>query len=705
MRVKYWEIIADNLSKAGSSWGCVSVNLPNFFAELKRRNVYKVAVAYTVVGWLVIQISSTVLPTFHASEWILQTLLVLVAIGFPIALVIAWAFELTPEGIKRTGDVDLAASTRQPRKHAWIFVVIVGAAFSIGLFFIGRYTARNTAGALELPAKSIAVLPFDNLSDDKQNSYFATGVQDQILTNLAKVSELKVISHTSVRRYKSGIQRNLREIGRQLGVAYIVEGSVQRAGDRLRINAQLIDARTDANVWAETYDRTAADLFAIQSELAQSIVTQLKTKLSPKQRAEIEERPTQDLVAFELYLQAKEVIDSYINVEDVRAALLKALQALDQAIKRDENFVSAYCYAARANSLLYFFDLDPTQDRILLAEAAVKAALRLRFDSAEAHFAMADYYFRCHRDYDRAQQELAIAGPGLPNSTPFFILSGYINRRRNHWPEAERDFATAVALDPRNPNAYNLLADTYVLQRRFPEAVRVYEGVLAAGEQTPIVRYRLTSNRFFWTGDSTLLRAVLAETPDMNVGGRQTPARVMLALADGNYAEAERVLAASPRDDFQDIDFSFYYPKAWFEAIIAREKGDSAGAVAAFRTTRAILAQRLIVKPEHARTIAVLAQVDAGLGEKELALQEAQHAIDLMPISRDIYDGALVLEGLAQVYTWNDEHDHAIELLHKLVAMPGYINYARLKFHPLWRPLRGDPRFEKIVASLAPKKP
>ena len=680
------------------------MNVTNFFAELKRRNVYKVAVAYTVVGWLVIQISSTVLPTFHASEWILQTLLVLVALGFPIALVIAWAFELTPEGIKRTEDVDLAASARQPRKHAWIFVVIVGAAFSIGLFFIGRYTARNTAGAVELPAKSIAVLPFDNLSDDKQNSYFATGVQDQILTNLAKVSELKVISQTSVRQYKSGIQRNLREIGRQLGVAYIVVGSVQRAGDRLRINAQLIDARTDANVWAETYDRTAADLFAIQSELAQSIVTQLKTKLSPKQKAEIEERPTQDLVAFELYLQAKEVIDSYINVEDVRAALLKALQALDQAIKRDENFVSAYCYAARANSLLYFFDLDPTQDRILLAEAAVKAALRLRFDSAEAHFAMADYYFRCHRDYDRAQQELAIAGPGLPNSTPFFILSGYINRRRNHWPEAERDFATAVALDPRNPNAYNLLADTYVLQRRFPEAVRVYEGVLAAGEQTPIVRYRLTSNRFFWTGDSTLLRAVLAEAPDMDVGGRQTPARVMLALADGNYAEAERVLAASPRQDFQDIDFSFYYPKAWFEAIIAREKGDSAGAVAAFRTTRAILAQRLIVKPEHARTIAVLAQVDAGLGEKELALQEAQHAIDLIPISRDIYDGALVLEGLAQVYTWNDEHDHAIELLHKLVAMPGYINYARLKFHPLWRPLRGDPRFEKIVASLAPKE-
>jgi TolB-like protein len=681
------------------------VNTKNFFAELRRRNVYKVAVAYVIAGWALAQGVAQVFPAFDIPNWAVRLIVLAIAIGFPIALVLAWAFELTPEGLKRTEVADAMPVTTGRKTHAWIYVVVIGALLSLGLFFLGRYSAPTGQSApADTSAKSIAVLPFENLSDEKQNSYFATGVQDQILTNLAKVSELKVISHTSVRQYKSGIQRNLREIGRQLGVAYIVEGSVQRAGDRLRINAQLIDARTDAHVWAETYDRTAADLFAIQSELAQSIVTQLKTKLSPKQKAEIEERPTQDLVAFELYLQAKEVIDSYINVEDVRAALLKALQALDQAIKRDENFVSAYCYIALANDLLYFFDLDPAPDRILLAEAAVKAALRLRPDSAEAHFAMADYYFRCHRDYDRAQRELAIAGPGLPNSAPFFILSGYINRRRNHWPQAERDFATAVALDPRNPNAYNLLADTYVLQRRFTEAVRVYEGVLAAGEQTSIVRYRLASNRFFWTGDSTLLRAVLAEAPDMDVGGRQTPARVMLALADGNYSEAERVLAASPRQDFQDIDFSFYYPKAWFEAIIAREKGYSAGAVAAFGTTRANLAQRLIVKPEHARTIAVLAQVDAGLGQKELAIREAQHAVDLMPISQDIYDGALVLEGLAQVYTWSGERDRAIEVVQKLADMPSYINYARLKLHPLWTPLRGDPRFEKIVASLAPKK-
>jgi serine/threonine-protein kinase len=629
-------------------------------------------------------------------------LFVLIILGLPIALVMAWAFESTPQGIKRTEEADAIPTEGARAKRTWIYVAIVGALLSIGLFFVGRYTAvpKQNAGN---SAKSIAVLPFENLSADKQNTYFADGVQDQILTNLAKVSELKVISHTSARQYKSGIQRNLREIGQQLGVAYIVEGSVQRAGDRLRINAQLIDARTDIHIWAETYDRTAADLFAIQSELAESIVAQLKAKLSPKQKAEIEERPTQDLVAFELYLQAKQIVDSYLIAEDVRAALLKAQQSLDEAIKRDEKFVAAYCYAARANDLLYFFDLDPTQDRILLAETAVNAALRLRPDSAEAHFAMADFLFRCRRDYDRALEELAIARPGLPNSTPFFILSGYINRRRNHWPEAERDFSKAVALDPRNPNAYNLLADTYILQRRFPEAVQTYDRVMDAGEHTPLVQFRRASAIFSGTGNSKPLRDALAESPTLDVAGGQTPARVMFALIDGNRAEAERALAASPRADFQDIDFSFYYPKAWFEAVIARDSGDSAGTVAAFRSTRAILAQRLIIKPEHARTIAVLAQVDAALGQKELALQEEQHAIDLMPISKDIYDGGLVLEGLAQVYTWSGDHDRAIEVLQKLVSMPSYINYARLKFHPLWKPLRGNPHFEQIIASLGPK--
>ncbi|PYI61120.1 MAG: hypothetical protein DMC59_01185 [Verrucomicrobia bacterium] len=677
------------------------MNPKNFFGELKRRNVYKVAVAYIVAAWALAQGIAQVFPVFDVPNWIIRLIVVLIIIGFPIALISAWAFEITPEGIKRTEEADAMPQSARPSNRTWIYIVVVGAAISLSLFFLGRYTAGNriTSG----DRKSIAVLPFASLSQDKNDAYFADGVQDQILTNLAKVSDLKVISHTSVRQYKTGAERNMREIGQQLGVAYIMEGSVQRVRDRLRINAQLIDARTDTHIWAETYDRTAADLFAIQSELAQSIVTQLKAKLSPQQKAEIEERPTQDLDAFELYLQAKTIVDSYLNATDVRAAMLQALKSLDDAIKRDPNFVSAYCYAARANDLLFFFDLDPTPDRISLAEAAVNTALRLRPDSAEAHFAQADYYFRCLRDYDRAQEELAIARPGLPNSTPFFILSGYTNRRRNHFADAERDFSTAFALDPRNPNAYNLLADTYVLQRRFPEAVHVYDNVLAAGEDVPIVRFRRANCVLNGTGNTGPMRDILMKSPEMEFAGSQTPVRSWMAMLDGNYAEAERVLVASPREDFQDVDLSFYFPKSWYQAMVSRAKGDSARATAALRECREILAQRLIVKPEHARTIAVLAQVDAGLGEKDLAIREAQHAIDLMPISKDIYDGALVLEGFAQVYTWTGDRDRAIELVQKLVTMPSYINYARLKLHPLWGPLRGDPRFEKIVASLAPK--
>ena len=673
----------------------------NFFAELKRRNVYKVAVAYIVAGWALSQGIAQVFPVFDVPNWTVRLIVALLIIGFPIALIFAWAFEITPEGVKSTEEADAMPLSARPKNRAWIYIIVIGAAVSLALFFIG-YRAGNKSASFDND-KSIAVLPFQSLSEDKNDAYFADGVQDQILTNLAKVSDLKVISHTSVRQYETGAERNLREIGRQLGVAYIVEGSVQRAQDRLRINATLIDARTDAHIWAETYDRTAADLFAIQSDLAQSIVTQLKAKLSPKQKAEIEERPTKDLVAFELYLQAKAIIDSYINATDVRAALLQALKSLDEAIQRDPNFVSAYCYAARANDLLYFFDLEPTPERISLADAAVKAALRLRPDSAEAHFAQADYYFRCLRDYDRAQEELAIARPDLPNSSSFFILSGYINRRRNHFPDAERDFSTAFALDPRNPNAYNLLADTYVLERRFPEAIHVSDNVLAAGEQAPIVRYRRATSILFGYANTGPIRDVLAKFPDMEFAGGQTPARVWMAMLNGNYTEAERVLAASPRQDFQDIDFSFYFPKSWYQAMIARAKGDSARATSAFRECREILAQRLAVKPEHARTIAVLAQVDAGLGQKDLAIREAQHAIDLMPISKDVYDGALVLEGLAQVYTWSGERDRATELVQKLVTMPSYLNYGRLKLHPLWSPLRGDPRFEKIVNSLAPK--
>ncbi|MEY2540968.1 MAG: hypothetical protein QOI22_570, partial [Verrucomicrobiota bacterium] len=410
-----------------------------------------------------IQVGGTILPIFHAPEWTQQVFVALIAIGFPLSLVLAWVYDITAEGIQRTPN----AKGLHVYNKQQLWVVVIAGTFIAALTFAGYWfwhpwQHRAETADLSLtavPSKSIAVLPFQNLSPDNAGGFFADGVQDQILTNLAKVSDLKVISHTSVQQYRDQPSRNVREIGRQLGVAYILEGTVQRASSRVRVNAKLIDARSDSQIWAESYDRDAADLFVIQSDLAQAIVTQLQAKLSPQQKADIEEKPTQDLAAFDLYLQAKEIVDAYTQLPDPNASLRSAVRLLDEATGRDPNFVLAYCYVARAHDLLYFFDLDPTPTRDALGERAVATALRLRPDSAEAHLASADHYFRAHRDYDRAQAELARARPGLPNSVPFFFLSGYINRRQGHWAEAENDFATAVKLDPRSQIANNLLVD------------------------------------------------------------------------------------------------------------------------------------------------------------------------------------------------------------------------------------------------------
>jgi serine/threonine-protein kinase len=681
----------------------------SIFKELKRRRVYRVALAYGIFASAMIQIGGTILPIFHAREWIQQVFVVLIAIGFPLSLVLSWIYDITAEGIRRTPN---ARGLRVYRTRQLWLVGIAGTSIAAlaltGYWFWHPW--RNATGETseassnEIPAKSIAVLPFENLSADNAGTFFADSVQDQIMTNLSKVSDLKVISHTSVQQYRNQLGRNVREIGRQLGVAYVLEGTVQRAPTRVRVNAKLIDARADSQIWAETYDRDVADLFVIQSDLAQAIVNQLQARLSPEQKAEIEETPTRDLAAFDLYLQAKEIVETYLEIQDPGSSLLKAVRLLDEATERDPNFVLAYCYASRAHNLLYFLDLDPTPKRKLLGKAAVDNALRLRPHSADVHLAMADHLFRCDRDYDRAREELEIARPGLPNSVPFFFLSGYLNRRQGHWTEAERDFATAVKLDPRKANAVNLLGDTFVLERRFPEARLVSDRAIAAGMRDPIDLIRRAAVDFGETGDPTTLRAAMAGAPDTDVGGGETSWKILIAMIDHNYGEARRVLASSPRADFQDVDFSFYFPRAWYEGVIARAEGDKTKAIAAFKAARAIFESRLKNKPNDPRTLAVLAQVDANLGNKELALNEAQKAVTLMPVTKDAYDGPLVLQGLAQVYTWTGDHDRALDVLQTLIGMPGYTSYGYLKADPAWEPVRGHPRFQQLLASTLSKK-
>src|SRR5947208_1017600 len=348
------------------------MNSRNFFAELKRRNVYKVAVAYAVIGWLLVQVATQVFPFLEIPNWAIRLIIALVAIGFPIALVIAWAFEATPEGIKRTEDVDLVGE-RVPKKRAWIYVVVIGAAISIALFFLGRYTAGNTASAArtELSAKSIAVLPFESLSEDKANAYFAEGIQDEILTRLAKVADLKVISRTSTQRFKSA-PSDLREIAKQLGVMNIVEGSVQKANDQVRVNVQLINALTDAHLWADTYDRKLNDIFAVESEIAKTIADTLQVKLTGSEKQMIAAQPTTDTTAYELYHKGRSLWErrSGDNIP-------KAIAFYEQAIARDPNYALAYAGLAQAYILVPFYTGVDRFDAYLKAKDAALKALRL----------------------------------------------------------------------------------------------------------------------------------------------------------------------------------------------------------------------------------------------------------------------------------------------------------------------------------------
>ena len=405
--------------------------MKSFFAELKRRNVYKVAVAYAVVGWLVMQIAATIVPALHLPDTITSAVVLLVLLGFPIALVLAWAFELTPDGIKRADEVAPGESIAGPTGRKLTALIIVVALVALGLLLL-QLTRHKRTGATENPAqppttpktaiteavpeKSVAVLPFQNLSKDEENAFFSDGVQDEILTDLARIADLKVISRTSVMQYKTGAERNLREIGKALGVAHVVEGSVQRSANRVRVNAQLIDARTDSHLWAQTYDRELADVFAIQSQIAQTIADQLQAKLSPKEKGAISERPTSDLAAYDLYLRAKELIGRGIYGPREKESVLQAVQLLDQAVARDPTFLLAYCQLAYAHDRIYNAEFDRTDARLALAETNVRAAVRLQPESGETHLAQAIHFYWGYLDSDRAREELADAQAALPNN-------------------------------------------------------------------------------------------------------------------------------------------------------------------------------------------------------------------------------------------------------------------------------------------------
>ena len=679
-----------------------AVNPKKFFSELKRRNVYKVAIAYIVGGWALAQGIAQVLPVFDAPNWVIRLLVVLIVIGFPIALIFAWAFEITPEGVKRAEDVGHVP--QPPRKsHAWLYVVIVGALISISLFFLGRYTAQENFSFGRAPAKSIAVLPFENFSADKENAYFADGVQDDILTALAKVADLKVISRASVMSYAAGANRNLREIAQALGVSHVVEGSVRRSDGKVRVSAQLIDARNDAHLWADTYDRDLADVFAIQSDIAKAIVEQLRAKLSRSEKAAIEERPTNDITAHDLYVRAKLLNESSSFNARRLEKLVEAAGLLDQAVARDPDFLLAHCLLANTHGIIYFYGLDHTPARVALAEAAVNAASRLRPDAGETYLARADVLYRCYLDYDRARPELALAQRALPNNAQVLALRSFIDRRQSRWQEAVQGLERALELDPRNWYYLQQISLSYHFLRRYADETAALDRVIAILPDDVISKVARAWVEMEWKADTLPLAntidAILKQSPA--AGTTFTQYYIGLGLYQRDAKTAENAVAAMPAQGL-GLD-QVPLPVSFWKGLVARMEGDSAAAQTAFLTARAEIERIVRDQPDYASGVCTLALIDAGLGRKQEAIEEGRRACELLPIAKDSINGIHMMEFLAVVYAWTGEKDQAIEQLRATLPYPGIISYGQLKLHPFWDPLRGDPRFEQMAVFLAPK--
>ena len=683
------------------------MNPKKFLAELKRRNVYKVAIAYGVVAWLLMQIASQIFPFFEIPNWAVRLVVLLLIIGFPIALIIAWAFEATPEGIKRTEAAD--AVGQRSRGGAWIYVVLIGAALSVGLFFLGRYTgshneAPRQSQAATVRQKSIAVLPFENLSRDPDNAFFTDGVQDEILTNLSRIADLKVISRTSVMQYKSGALRNLREIAQQLGVAHLVEGSVQRVANRVRVNAQLIDARNDAHLWAQTYDRDLADVFAIQSEIAKAIADQLQAKLSPAEKNAIEQRPTADVTAFEFYSRANDLILDTSLSANTPQKLLTAVELLNQALARDPSFFSAQCQLAQAHDLVYMIGGNHTPARLALAEAAVNAAFRLRPDAGEAHRARAEHLYRGYLDYDRALAELEVARRTLPNDPRIVQLIGAINRRRGNLEEGLRHFQRALELDPRNLVTLQQLAIFYEILRGFPEELAILDRALAINPADVTSKAARGMVFFHWKADTRPLHQAIEEIRTQQPTDVTSVADswFVCALAEHDRAAAESALAALGDGTFGDD--ATVFNAVFGKALLARTMNDPATAHAAFAHAREQQEKVVQEQPNYGPPLCVLALIDAGLGRNAEAMAEIRHATDLMPVEKDALNGADMIAYSAVVGAWVGNKELACQQLARALQLPTIVTYGQLKLLPWWEPLRGDPRFEQIVASLAPEE-
>ena len=667
------------------------MNLEKFFAELKRRNVYKVAVAYAVVAWLLIQVATQVFPFFEIPNWTVRFVVLLIIIGFPIALVIAWAFELTPEGLKRTEVADAAPAPRS-RSHAWIYVVLIAGALSAGLFFLGRFTvSMKQIVSAEVSSKSIAVLPFDNLSRDPDNAYFASGIQDEIITRLAKIADLKVISRTSTQQYQSK-PGNLFEIARQLGVANILEGSVQKAADQVRVNVQLIQVASDSHLWADTYDRKLVDIFAVESEMAKAIADALQAKLTGGEQQALAAKPTNNSEAYDAYLRGLALEVRASSPTDSE----KVVGFYEQAVQLDPTFALAWARLSRANSQVYFGGLDTTTGRRDAAERAFNTAQKLQPNSPETLLAQAYYQYWVLRDYELAKTTFGRVRELLPGSSEVPGALALIARRQGQWDKSVAYWEQTLALDPRNTQWLANAGETYAWLRQFPAALKKYDRVLDIIPNDP---NSIASEARVYQAEGNLEQAgkLLAGINQQTHSFPVLGTRINQLFLERHCDEAIRWINTRLTEsrDMPAIERLFDQGSL----VVAQEcAGDIAGARATAQQMLPPIEKFSQNAPNSPPIAAGLSLVYAFLGDKDAAIKQADRAITLLPSAKDAVEGPTFEEQLAFVEALVGDKNRAISTLQHLLDIPYHdcVTPALLRLDPKWDPLRGEPRFEKL---------
>jgi len=658
--------------------------MSGFFEEVQRRKVYRVAAAYIIAAGGMIQLASAAFPAWELPNWALRLVIVLLLIGFPIALILAWAFDVTPQGIKTT-PAPAVPGTHRRRNVIMLIATGVVISAAAGFFLLPRASARKID-------KSIAVLPFENLSDEKENAYFADGIQDDILTNLSKISDLKVISRTSVMLYRGHVP-NVREIGKALGVSTILEGSVRRSGNRVRVNVQLINTENDQHLWAEDYDRDLTDVFAIQTDLAQKIASELQAKLSPTEKAQIEHKPTQNSEAYLAFVQAH---DLFTRPDKFRAETEKAEQLFEQATRLDPNFAGAFAGLAWVEDWMYH-SYDPTPVRKEKARAAANEAIRLQPDLPEAHLALGFYHYYCERDYQGALNEFAIAQKSLPNCADCYMAVGAIERRQGKWAESTANLEKAAALSPKDAFVLVNLADNYMATRNYETADKVFDRAIEAEPLSFSARGSKAKLAIDWKGDLSVAEKMLAQVPPgVDPDGVITSGRINLLLLQRKFTDILTILQQLHGEIFH-TEGTAPLPKSLLEGISYLGLKDGKKARPALENARQITERAVQESPDDASRHAMLGGILAYLGRNEEAIKEGKRAVELAPESKDAFDGPQLTVALAQIYAWTGEKDKALQLLDHLLSTPAGISVGLLKLDPVWDPLRNDPRFQALI--------